>query len=140
MYTQIKKEALAVTWACEKFSDYVLGGTLHNETDHEPFVPLSSTTDSLPLAYFDSDCGRQGTSIPLTTSQASCCTQRTYCQEHSSVTRIRRLTYKVKWSHTWLVLSTPCEPQLYVGKDTRKHKSRMPHVPKSCSTVVQDGE
>jgi hypothetical protein len=46
-YTQI---ALAVTWACEKFSTYILGMKFLIETDHKPLVPLLGTKhlDSLP--------------------------------------------------------------------------------------------
>ena len=33
-YAQIEKEALAVTWACERFSNYVLGQTFQIESDH----------------------------------------------------------------------------------------------------------
>ena len=33
-YAVIKKEALAATWACERFSDYVLGTNFMLETDH----------------------------------------------------------------------------------------------------------
>ena len=50
-YAQIEKEALAVTWTCECFSDYLLGMTFHIQTDHKPLVPLlgSKILDELPV-------------------------------------------------------------------------------------------
>jgi hypothetical protein len=48
-YAVIEKEALAATWACEKFSDYILGTTFALETDHRPLVPLLSSTDLAKL-------------------------------------------------------------------------------------------
>ena len=49
-YAQIEKEALGVTWACEKFTDYILGRKFLIETDHKPLVPLlnSKQLDSMP--------------------------------------------------------------------------------------------
>ena len=49
-YAQIEKEALALTWALEKFSEYVLGKIVALETDHKPLVPILGTKslDQLP--------------------------------------------------------------------------------------------
>ena len=42
-YAQIEKEPLAVTWACEKFHDYILGSKFSIESDPKPLIPLLST-------------------------------------------------------------------------------------------------
>ena len=55
-YTQIEKEALATTWACEKFAQYIVGKRIYIDTDHNPLVPLVGTKhlDSLrpPILRF----------------------------------------------------------------------------------------
>ena len=49
-YAQIEKEALALTWALEKFAEYVLGKCVILETDHKPLVPIlgRKSLDMLP--------------------------------------------------------------------------------------------
>ena len=49
-YAQIEKEALTLTRACERFSEYVLGKQIQLETDHKPLVPIlgNKSLDSLP--------------------------------------------------------------------------------------------
>ena len=49
-YAQIEKKALATTWACDKFKDFLIGKHFCIETDHKPLVPLLSSKylDNLP--------------------------------------------------------------------------------------------
>ena len=49
-YAHIEKEALALTWALERFSEYVLKKVIQLETDHKPLIPLlgQKTLDLLP--------------------------------------------------------------------------------------------
>ena len=41
-YAQIEKEALGITWACERFKDFLIGKQFHIHTDHKPLIPLLS--------------------------------------------------------------------------------------------------
>ena len=53
-YAQVEREALAVTWACEKFADYITGLTdLTLETDHKPLLALLKTKKSGRFAAQD---------------------------------------------------------------------------------------
>lgn len=43
-YAQIEKEALGLTWGCEKFQEYILGlNEVILETDHKPLVQILTT-------------------------------------------------------------------------------------------------
>ena len=50
-YPQIEKKALGITWASERFADYLIGLQFHIETDHKPLAPLLSTKnlEDLPV-------------------------------------------------------------------------------------------
>lgn len=42
-FAQIEKEALAITWACNRLQYFIIGVTFTIETDHKPLIPILST-------------------------------------------------------------------------------------------------
>lgn len=49
-YAQIEKEALAITWGCEKFYQMIIGKPIKIQTDHKPLISIlnEKDIDSLP--------------------------------------------------------------------------------------------
>lgn len=49
-YAQVEKEALGLTWACERFRNFLIGKHFLLETDHKPLLSLlgSQALDALP--------------------------------------------------------------------------------------------
>ena len=49
-YATIEKEGLGITWACERFRDFLIGKQFHIETDHKPLVSLFGCKDISELS------------------------------------------------------------------------------------------
>ena len=88
-YAQIEKEALAVTWSCEKFSDYIFVSRFEIETDDKPLVPLLSNKHlhAHPLSF---SCA----------GICECCDCNAYAL--SGLINIQLNTTRYSWSmHSW---------------------------------------
>ena len=92
-YAQIEKEALATTWACEKFANFLPGKHFLIKTDHKPLVPL------LGVKHFDT--------LPPQSSTLQI-TSRSLQLRHQTCARQRAL-------HSRLTIASPtpqqCPPQ-----------------------------
>ncbi|XP_054281390.1 uncharacterized protein K02A2.6-like [Macrosteles quadrilineatus] len=44
-YSNIEREALSLTWSCDKFKDYIVGEHITLETDHKPLVSILTTKE-----------------------------------------------------------------------------------------------
>src|SRR5204862_7729904 len=44
-YSNIEHEALAITWRCDKFKDYIVGKHITIETDHKPLLNIFTTKE-----------------------------------------------------------------------------------------------
>jgi predicted aspartyl protease len=44
-YSNIEREALAITWSCDKFKDYIVGKDIVIETDHKPLTTILTSKE-----------------------------------------------------------------------------------------------
>ena len=126
-YAQVEKEALAITWSCEKFSDYILGRHFEIETDHKPLVPLMSSKhlNDLPprvlrfrprMAKFDYEIRHVPGKYLYTADTLS----------RYTIPELESTHWKKKWSHTWELSHSFVSPLLRsVCKSTARHKRRI---------------
>ena len=83
-YAQVEKEALGLTWACERFRDFLLGKHFILETDHKPLLSLlgAQALDLLPpiIQHFRMRLMRY--SYTIIHVQGSHSGQQTHCHAH----------------------------------------------------------
>ena len=106
-YTQIEKEALATTWACDKFAPYILG--------------------KKNFAY-----DWQGMTISFHMSQGNTCTQQILCDEHPSPHQpmLTPTTPRLKKQRpSWKCVLLIYQPALRELMSIVPHRPLIQHVP-----------
>ena len=142
-YAQIEKEALSLTWACEKFQDYILGRKFHIETDHKTLVPLLSSKllDMLPprIVRFRLRMARYDYTIEHVQYLENCFTPLTHCQEHTCKDRSRKIPFRTKWKPSSTTSSLPYQLLRTDYRCTEKHKLATPRAPKYWNSASRSG-
>ncbi len=133
-YSQIEKEALALVWSSEKFSDYVLGKHVRLETDHKPLVPSSPRHISIAcrLDSYDYDYVYQDSITVSSMLQGSFSTLRMHCLvlrlrllPNEKKSKTQRCLREVLW-HTYQLART-------ASTSTEKPRRVIPPAPSCCN-------
>ena len=69
-YAQIEKEALALTWACERSWEYITGKSIIVEADHKPFGPTVEHALTGPTPTKNPEIQDEADEVPLQRSQS----------------------------------------------------------------------
>ena len=140
-YSQIKKEALAIAWAYEKFANYILGKAIHLETDHNPLVPFLNRTNlnSLParvlrfrlhISRFDYSISHIPGKLLYTADTLFHAPVASTCSTHILVEA---------QSSSQVPLFPPCQHAKIVWTSTRQLNKRTATVVSSSPSANRDG-
>ncbi len=108
-YAQIKKEALATTWAFEHWAEFLIGMRFKVERDQNPLIPLFSTKliDELPVRIQRFRMRLVRFNFVNAHALANCCLQWTVCLVPPRKATPRCLshgtTYMTRSSAMWML-------------------------------------
>ena len=99
-YVQIEKEAFAVAWSCERFSNYIVGKHVQIETDHKWLVPLLSCKplENLPLRVVKFRLWKMRFDYSISHVPGSYCTRLTLYPDHLTRTPSTSQIFFSSWS------------------------------------------